>query len=125
MDRISDFGSEGWEFESLRVHDMYYVYFLYLSNGDIYKGSSGEVLRRYSEHEAGNVESTRNYRPLKLIGYESYILKSDALRREKFLKTTEGRRLLNQQYRDIINQMKEQNSSSNLPENLIGPSSAE
>ncbi len=85
---------------------MYYVYFLYLSNGDIYKGSTGDVMRRISEHEQGKVESTRHYRPVQLIGYEVYTLKSDALRREKFLKTTEGRRLLNQQYRDIINELK-------------------
>ncbi len=55
-----------------------------------------------SEHSAGKVKSTRNFLPLRLIGYEAYQLKSDAQRREKFLKTTEGRRLLRQQYRDII-----------------------
>ena len=97
------------EFESRQDH-MYYVYFLLLSNNDIYKGSTGDVGRRVTEHEDGKVESTRKYRPLKLIGYEAYVLKSDALRREKFLKTTEGRRLLNQQYRDIINEMKDKGS---------------
>jgi putative endonuclease len=85
---------------------MYYVYFLLLSNNDIYKGVSGDVSGRISEHADGKVISTRNYRPMKLIGYEAYALKSDALRREKFLKTTEGRRLLNQQYRDIIKELK-------------------
>ena len=55
------------------------------------------------EHKAGKVKSTKNYLPISLIGYEAYILKTDALRREKFLKTNEGRKLLNQQYRDIIN----------------------
>ena len=84
---------------------MHYVYFLYLSNGDIYKGYCGNIEQRFREHELGKVESTKNYRPLKLIGYEMYELKSDALRREQFLKTTEGRRLLKQQYRDIINQL--------------------
>ncbi len=58
------------------------------------------------EHELGKVGSTRNYRPVKLIGFEAYALKSDAQRREMFLKTTEGRRLLKQQYRDIINRFK-------------------
>ena len=82
---------------------MVYVYFLLLSNGDIYKGKSSDIERRVDEHIHGKVESTRNYRPLKLIGYEVYVLESDANRREKYLKTTEGRRLLNMQYRDIIN----------------------
>ena len=84
---------------------MYYVYFLLLSNSDIYKGSCADVKVRLIEHESGRVPSTRNYRPVKPIGYETYALKSDAQRRERFLKTTEGRRLLNQQYRDIIRQL--------------------
>jgi len=82
---------------------MYYVYFLLLSNNNIYKGITENLKRRVMEHKAGKVKSTKNYLPISLIGYEAYILKTDALRREKFLKTNEGRKLLNQQYRDIIN----------------------
>jgi len=82
---------------------MYYVYFLKLINGDVYKGSCEDLKVRLSEHNAGKVKSTRNYRPVEMMGYEAYLLKSDAQRREKFLKTTEGRRLLKQQYRDILN----------------------
>ncbi len=81
---------------------MTFVYFLKLSNGDIYKGLTDNIDRRMSEHNNGKVESTKNYLPCQLIGYEAYELKSDAERRELFLKTTEGRRLLKQQYRDII-----------------------
>jgi len=82
---------------------MIFVYFLKLANGDVYKGLTEDLERRLKEHEIGNVESTRNYLPFILIGYEGYFLKSDALRREEFLKTTEGRRILHQQYRDILN----------------------
>jgi len=82
---------------------MFYVYFLLISNGDIYKGFCGDLKQRIKDHTNGKVQSTRNYRPIKLIGYEAYLLKSDALRREKFLKTTEGIKLLKRQYRDIIN----------------------
>ena len=85
---------------------MYYVYFLYLINGTIYKGTTERLNERYSEHCLGKVKSTAKCRPLRLIGYEVYLLKSDALRRERFLKTTEGRRLLRCQYRDIIDKCK-------------------
>ena len=78
------------------------VYFLYLSNGDVYKGCTDDLERWLEEHYAGKVESTGHYRPMKLIGFEAYCLKSDALRREKFLKSTEGRRLFQRQYRDIL-----------------------
>ncbi len=54
------------------------------------------------EHQRGKVKSTKPFRPVVLIGYEAYRLKSDAMRREEFLKTTEGVRLLKQQYRDIL-----------------------
>ncbi|MBI4085773.1 MAG: GIY-YIG nuclease family protein [Candidatus Liptonbacteria bacterium] len=81
---------------------MFYVYFLKLSNGDIYKGFTADLKRRVNDHALGKVESTRNFHPFVFIGYEAYRLKSDAERRERFLKTTEGRRLLNQQYRDIL-----------------------
>ena len=84
---------------------MTYVYFLLMFNNNIYKGSTDNLKRRISEHNLGKVKSTRNHRALKLIGYESYILKSDAQRREKFLKTTEGRRLFTQQYKDILNKL--------------------
>ena len=81
---------------------MTFVYFLKRSNGDIYKGLTDDMDRRMSEHKSGKVESTKNYLPYQLIGYEAYEMRSDAERRELFLKTTEGRRLLRQQYRDII-----------------------
>ncbi len=63
------------------------------------------MARRYKEHKNGKVKSTKLRRPLKLIHYEAYILKSDAMRREKFLKTTEGKKLLRQQLRNILNNL--------------------
>ena len=85
---------------------MHYIYILLLSNGDLYTGRTDDLKRRIPEHGRGNVESTRPYRPLRLIHYEAYALASDANRREKFLKTTEGRRLLKQQIRDILQEAK-------------------
>ncbi len=82
---------------------MFYVYFLKLSNGDVYKGLTSTLDRRMREHAQGKVTSTRNYLPARLIGYECYCVESDARRREKFLKTTEGRELLRRQYRDDLN----------------------
>ena len=81
---------------------MYYVYILKLNNHKLYKGGTADLRRRIKEHKLGKVKSTVNYRPLELIHYECYKLKSDAIRREKFLKTTEGRRLLKQQIKNIL-----------------------
>lgn len=73
-----------------------------MNNGQIYTGSTKDLRMRLYEHERGNVATTSKYLPVKLIGYEAYRLKSDAQRREKFLKTTEGKRLLRLQYRDVL-----------------------
>ena len=77
---------------SAKLVFMYYVYFLLLKTDKVYTGCTDNLKRRMSEHESGKVESTKKLLPI-LIGYESYLLKSDAMRREKFLKSTEGRRL--------------------------------
>jgi len=84
---------------------MYYVYILLLNNKDLYKGSTSDLRVRLRDHQNGKVESTRNFRPLKLVHYEGFVMKSDAERRERFLKTTEGRRLLRQQIRDILEKL--------------------
>jgi len=81
---------------------MYYIYILKLSNGDLYTGFTGDLKRRAGEHRAGRVKSTQHKRPLELIHYEAYQLESDARRREKILKTTEGKRLLRKQIRDVL-----------------------
>ncbi len=85
---------------------MYCVYILLLNNSQIYTGYTEDLKRRLPEHEHGNVASTAKRKPLKLIHYEAYLLKSDAQRREKYLKTTEGKRFLKQQIRDSLISLK-------------------
>ena len=81
---------------------MYYIYILLLKNGDLYKGYTARLKSRIREHYLGKVKSTKNYLPIKLIHYKAYLLKKDAERREKFLKTTEGKRFLNQQLKELL-----------------------
>jgi len=85
---------------------MFYVYFLLLKNGGIYKGITADLKRRISEHKVGKVISTKNKRPVKLIHYEAYLLKEDAVRREKYLKTTYGKRDLKRQLSSLLKMLK-------------------
>jgi len=80
---------------------MHYFYILFLNNGNIYKGITSNLKRRFNEHKYGKVLSTKGKNPI-LIHYEAYLLESDARRREKFIKTTEGRRIIRQQLRDVL-----------------------
>lgn len=73
-----------------------------MNNGQIYTGSTKNLKTRMRDHSRGNVNTTSKYLPVTLVGYEAYATKTDALRREKFLKTTEGKRLFRQQYRDQL-----------------------
>jgi len=76
---------------------MYYVYILRLNNFQFYTGFTSELKRRISEHKSGKCKFTSQRLPVELIYYEAYTLKSDALRREKFLKTSDGRKDIKRQ----------------------------
>lgn len=78
---------------------MHYVYVLQsLKKADwLYKGSTSDLKRRLGEHNVGKNFSTAPYAPFKLIYYEAYLLKRDAEAREKYLKTSMGKRVLKKQ----------------------------
>ena len=66
---------------------MYYVYALKSVNKNfLYIGSTSDLKDRFKEHNAGRVKSTKLYYPLKLVYYEAYVSKTDALIRENSLK---------------------------------------
>jgi putative endonuclease len=74
---------------------MHYIYVLKsLKDNGLYIGSSSDLKRRIQEHQRGLSKSTKNRRPWKLIYYEASLSKTDALKREKYLKSTWGRRYL-------------------------------
>jgi len=75
---------------------MYYVYIL-LSERDQkrYIGFTQDLERRIVEHNSGLVKSTKNRIPLKLIYFERFENKVEAMKREKFFKSGKGREFLN------------------------------
>ena len=84
---------------------MYYIYILKLNNNQLYTGFTSDLKRRIKEHKSGIVKSTVKRLPIKLIHFETYLLKSDAERRERFLKTTEGEYFLRQQIKDLLTKL--------------------
>ncbi|WP_374654169.1 GIY-YIG nuclease family protein [Dongia sp.] len=59
---------------------MWYVYFLQLSNGDIYVGSTNDLKRRFASHQAGQVLSTRVHLPVQLKSYNEFLVLADAIK---------------------------------------------
>jgi putative endonuclease len=79
---------------------MFYVYVLIsLANGGFYIGCTNDLKNRIKAHNSGMVQSTRKRLPVKLIYYEACLNREDAFRREKYLKTTYGRRYLKHRLR--------------------------
>ena len=78
-----------------RTKDMFYVYVLQSKRDSfLYIGSTNNIKSRILRHSEGLVISTRHRRPLNLIFYEAYLMKSDAIRREHYFKTTKGKTTL-------------------------------
>jgi len=82
---------------------MYYVYVLKsLVDGGLYIGCTIDPENRIRSHANGSVESTRKRLPLELIYYEACNHTDDAFRREKYLKTTYGRRHIKHRLRSYF-----------------------
>ncbi len=80
---------------------MFYVYVLEgVKNKELYIGYTRDLKRRIQEHNQKLNFSTRRFTPWKLIYYEACLNKDDAKRREGYLKTTQGRRLLKLRLRE-------------------------
>ena len=74
---------------------MHYVYVLKsLRDGDLYVGRTENLDQRLREHNQGQVSSTKERRPLKLVYCEVSNNIKDAVHREKYLKTSWGKRYL-------------------------------
>ena len=75
---------------------MWYTYVLQsLKNKRLYTGVTSSVIRRLKEHnnKIGGEYTSKNG-PFKLIFYEGYLDKFDALKAEKFFKSGYGREVL-------------------------------
>ena len=86
---------------------MFYIYILHSKKfNKYYTGITEQIDRRLKEHNQGQVKSTKPYLSWRLIYYEACLNKNDALRREKYLKTTQGQRLLKRRLKDYFYKIK-------------------
>jgi len=82
---------------------MFYTYILYsLKDTKLYYGYTKDLAQRFEQHNKGQVSSTYDRRPLKLIYYEGCLNKEDALKREKYFKTYRGRQFVNKRLKSYF-----------------------
>ena len=82
---------------------MYYVYVLQSEKDNgFYMGFTKNLKLRFEPHIKGQVDSTKNRRPLKLIYYEACLNQSDATNREKYFKTYHGKIFLHKRLKSYL-----------------------
>lgn len=70
---------------------MWYVYFLKLSNDNIYIGSTNDLKRRLKSHQEGQVKSTKAFIPVKLKSCIAVETQSHARELEQYFKSGSGK----------------------------------
>jgi len=75
---------------------MYYFIYILKSekDGKFYTGYTNNLKERVNQHNEGKVQSTKNRIPFKLVYFEGCLNQQDAIHREKYLKTSWGKRYI-------------------------------
>ena len=82
---------------------MFYVYLLEsLKNESLYIGRTKDLKKRLEEHNKGLNFSTKRHKPWKCIYYEACLNEKDAERRENYLKTSNGFRLIQRRIKEYL-----------------------
>ncbi|MCU0454060.1 MAG: GIY-YIG nuclease family protein [Bacteroidetes bacterium] len=71
---------------------MFWVYVLLsLRYSRSYVGQTEDFEARLAQHQAGRVKSTKQWTPWEVLHLESYLTRSEAMKREKWFKSRAGR----------------------------------
>ena len=76
---------------------MYFVYILRnTTSGRHYTGYTSDLTQRLGQHHHGITKSTKNRGEWELVYQEEFATRSEAMKREKYLKSGKGREELKQ-----------------------------
>ncbi|MFM1793757.1 MAG: hypothetical protein RL642_142 [Bacteroidota bacterium] len=93
----------------------YCVYVLFSEKDrQLYTGYTGNIEKRIEAHKAGKNTSTRYRLLLHLVFCEYYMLKTDAQRREMYLKTTAGKRAIKIMLKNTLEKMEYRHPLQNM-----------
>lgn len=81
--------------------DKWYTYVILCDNNSLYKGFTDNLERRYKQHCDGKgAVHTKRHKPIKIVYYEMYSTKEEAIIREKYLKSGCGREWLKEHLKE-------------------------
>ncbi|EKE18897.1 MAG: hypothetical protein ACD_9C00203G0001 [uncultured bacterium] len=82
---------------------MFYIYIIEsIKNSELYVGFTDDLKRRIEEHNHEANVSTKHGVPWQVIYYEACTNKRDAVRRERYLKTSQGMRLAKRRLKEYF-----------------------
>lgn len=86
----------------LKILKMYFYIYILQSEKDgmFYTGYTSDLEERLRQHNSGQVNSTKNRKPLKLVYFEGCLNQQDATHREKYLKTSWGKRYIKERLKN-------------------------
>jgi putative endonuclease len=85
------------------MNNMFYTYVLRSKrDGKFYTGYTSDLNSRIEKHNRGQIESTKMRKPFELIYFEACADEKDAIRREKYLKTSWGKRYIKSRLRNFL-----------------------
>ena len=74
--------------DTSRMSKAYYAYLLRsLKDGKFYAGHTADLRKRLARHDRGLVRSTKGRRPFKLVYWEAFKTRGEAMGRERELKS--------------------------------------
>ena len=69
---------------------------------NFYTGFTKNLKLRFEQHNKGLIESTKDRKPFKLIYYEGCLDKEDAVKRERYLKSYNGKMFLKRRFKSYL-----------------------
>jgi putative endonuclease len=81
----------------------FYVYILQsLKDKRFYTGYTADLKKRIKSYNEGKVISTKNRTPLEIVYFEGCRNQEDALHREKYLKTSYGKKYVKNRLKNFL-----------------------
>ena len=72
--------------------DKWFAYVLLCENGTLYRGYTNDLEKRFDLHKSGKgAKYTRMHKPVKVVHSEEFETKIDAIKRERYFKSKEGK----------------------------------
>ena len=77
------------------MNNKWFAYVLLCENNSLYRGCTNDLEKRFQQHLSGKgARYTRMHKPVRIVYSEEFDTKGEALKRERYFKSAEGKKWL-------------------------------